>query len=74
MANQKQKNARIIILFLIGASFFNYPLLSLFSSEEGTIFNIPLLYAFVYIVWFVIIGCTILTVGVHQDYPSSHTD
>ncbi len=74
MTSQKQRNARIIILFLLGVTLFNYPLLSLFSSEEGTILGIPLLYAFVYFIWFVIIVCTILTIGIRQVDSSSHTD
>ncbi len=74
MRGQKRRNARMVILFFIGSGLLNYPLLSLFSSEEDTILGIPLLYAVVYIIWFMIIGFAVLTIGFRKDDSPSHSD
>jgi hypothetical protein len=41
---------RLVAAFLFGCLLFNYPLLSLFDSG-GTLFGIPLLYAYVFVAW-----------------------
>jgi hypothetical protein len=44
---------RAIGLFLIAFLAFNYPLLSLFA--DGWVFGFPLLYAYLFLVWLVLI-------------------
>ncbi len=46
----------MIILFFLGVVFFNYPILSIFSSKDEMIFGIPLLYAAVFLSWGVLTG------------------
>ena len=51
----RRKSERLIALALLGFLLFNYPLLSLFSSE-GTVFGVPLLYAYLFTSWGLLIG------------------
>jgi hypothetical protein len=44
------KGQRLAAAFLLGCLVLNYPLLSLFARDVE-IFGIPLLYAYVFIVW-----------------------
>lgn len=67
---EKQKNARLVVFFFIGVILLNYPILSLFSNKEGEIFGIPLLYAFVFITWAVLILMTALTMGLQKRKDS----
>ena len=46
---------RLAALCLLGCLLFNYPLLSLFNGA-GTWFGIPLLYAYLFLVWMLFIG------------------
>ena len=46
---------RLAALCLLGFLLFNYPLLSLFNGA-GTWFGIPLLYAYLFLVWMLFIG------------------
>jgi hypothetical protein len=41
---------RLVAVFLCGCMLFNYPLLSLFDSG-GSLFGVPLLYAYVFVAW-----------------------
>ncbi|MCA9731222.1 MAG: hypothetical protein H6696_15265 [Deferribacteres bacterium] len=52
---------KLVVLFLFGIIVFNYPLLSIFNRE---IFwgGIPLLYFYVFAVWFIVIALLILVV------------
>lgn len=61
MIRPSVKGQRLAALFLLGCLLFNYPLLSLFASRE-TILGIPLLYAFVFVVWALLIGLMALVV------------
>ena len=56
MAESKRQNERLIVLLIIGVIALNYPLLSLFS-KASLIFGIPILYEYLFIIWFVFIGC-----------------
>lgn len=53
-------------LFLLGCLLFNYPLLSLFAGQ-GEIFGVPLLYAYVFTVWALLIGLMALVVERRSD-------
>ena len=57
---------RLIALFLLGALLFNYPLFSLFSGPAD-LFGIPLLYAYVFLVWAALIGLIALVVERRRD-------
>ncbi len=46
---------RLIAAFLMGCVLFNYPLLSLFDRPTE-VFGIPLLFAYVFLAWIVVIG------------------
>ena len=62
MATEIQKRSRLSVLFFIGGVLFNYPILSLFSDEKREIFGIPLLFAYVFATWALLIGITVATV------------
>ncbi|MBC8317024.1 MAG: hypothetical protein H8E41_03900 [Desulfobulbaceae bacterium] len=74
MDSEKQKNSRLIIFFFIGVILLNYPILSLFSDNERNVFGIPLLYAFVFTTWALLIFITALTVRYTGNKTSQHTD
>ncbi|MCU0812514.1 MAG: hypothetical protein MUE59_16085 [Thiobacillaceae bacterium] len=46
---------RLIAAFLMGCVLFNYPLLSLFDRPTE-VFGIPLIFAYVFLAWVVVIG------------------
>lgn len=52
---------RLAALCLLGWLLFNYPLLSLFNGA-GTWFGIPLLYAYLFVVWMLFIALLALIV------------
>ena len=62
MASETQKRSRLSVLFFIGGVLFNYPILSLFSDGKKEIFGIPLLFAYVFTTWALLIGLTFMTV------------
>ena len=70
---EKQKS-RLIVFFFIGTILFNYPVLYLFSDEKKEIFGIPLLYAYVFTIWALLIGLTLISVMVHREQDSNHSD
>jgi hypothetical protein len=51
----RRKGERLIALALLGFLLFNYPLLSLFSTE-GTVLGVPVLYAYLFASWGLLIG------------------
>ena len=55
------RSERLVALALLGLLLFNYPLLSLFSSE-GTILGVPVLYAYLFMSWAVLIVALALAV------------
>jgi hypothetical protein len=55
------KHQRLVGLFVLGCLLFNYPLLALFS-RDGTLFGIPILYAYVFIAWAAFIALVALLV------------
>jgi hypothetical protein len=60
------KGQRLAALFLLGCLLFNYPLLSLFAGPTY-ILGIPLLYAYVFLVWALLIGLMALVVEKRND-------
>lgn len=59
--NHCRKSERLIALAFLGFLLFNYPLLSLFSTE-GMVLGIPVLYAYLFISWALLIALTALAV------------
>jgi hypothetical protein len=55
------KGQRLVALFLLGCLLLNYPLLYLFSSRMEML-GIPLVYAYVFTVWTLLIGLMALVV------------
>ena len=52
---QRRKAERLVALALLGFLLFNYPLLSVFSADT-TVLGIPLLYAYLFASWGVLIA------------------
>ena len=48
------KGQRFAAIFLLGCVAFNYPLLYLFNAR-GVLFGIPILYAYIFSAWAVLI-------------------
>ena len=47
---------RLVALCMLGFLLFNYPILALFNVP-GTVFGIPVLYAYLFAAWSVLIAC-----------------
>jgi hypothetical protein len=54
MPKSSRKGQRLVGLFLLGCLLFNYPLLALFNVR-ATVFGIPLLYAYLFAAWALLI-------------------
>ena len=61
MAHRPLQAQRLVALFILGCLLFSYPLLALFNIS-GTVFGIPLLYAYLFGVWGVLIVLMIVVV------------
>lgn len=73
MASEEQKKFRLIVFFFIGVILFNYPVLSLFSNADQEVFGIPLLYAYVFTSWALLIVLTFITVRTRYRQYSHHS-
>lgn len=49
-----QRTARLVALAILGCVLFNYPILALFN-RPGTFFGVPVLYAWIFGAWTVLI-------------------
>jgi hypothetical protein len=61
MAHRAIHAQRLVALFLLGCLLFSYPLLSLFNVS-GTVAGVPILYAYLFGVWVMLIALMILVV------------
>lgn len=59
--NHGRKGERLVALAVLGFLLFDYPLLSLFSTE-GTVAGVPVLYAYLFTSWGVLIALMALVV------------
>jgi hypothetical protein len=59
--NQGRKGERLTALALLGFLLFNYPLVSLFSTD-GTLLGVPALYAYLFASWALFIAMVALVV------------
>ena len=55
------KGPRLVAVFLLGVLLFNYPLLALFNRDVS-VFGIPLLYAYIFLAWALLIGLLALVI------------
>jgi hypothetical protein len=54
MPKSSRKGQRLVGLFLLGCLLFNYPLLAIFNVR-ATVLGIPLLYAYLFSAWALLI-------------------
>lgn len=59
--NHGRKSERLVALAFLGFLLFDYPLLSLFSTE-GTVLGVPVLYAYLFTSWALLIALMALVV------------
>jgi hypothetical protein len=64
MGKSKNKGQRLAALCLLGLALFNFPMLALFN-RSGTAFGVPLLYAYIFLAWAVLI--VLMAVVVESD-------
>ena len=50
------KAQRLVALCVLGVVLFNYPILALFNVK-ATVFGIPVLYAYIFTAWSLLIAC-----------------
>ena len=55
MSDPRSRSERFVALCMLGIVLFNYPILALFNVP-GTLFGVPLLYAYIFIAWIGLIG------------------
>jgi len=60
------KGQRLVALFLLGFLLLNYPLLNLFAGS-GRVLGVPVLYAYVFAVWALLIGLMALVIEKRDD-------
>ena len=60
------KGPRLVALFLLGCLLFNFPLLHLVSMP-GEILGIPVLYAYIFAIWALLIALMALVVERGRD-------
>ena len=61
------KGQRLVALFLLGVLLLNYPLLNLFAAPNLVVLGIPVLYAYVFAVWALLIGLMTLVLEKRKD-------
>ena len=61
MIRSSIKGQRLVVLFLLGALLFIYPLLALFN-RAAEVFGIPVLYAYIFLSWASLIGLLALVI------------
>ena len=55
MGEIEGKGERMIALCMLGCVLFNFPILALFNVP-GSVFGVPVLYAYIFIAWALLIG------------------
>jgi hypothetical protein len=61
MPPSTRRGQRLAALFLLGALLFNFPLLAVFN-RPAYVFGIPVLYAYIFFAWTLLIGLLALVV------------
>lgn len=57
---------RLAAVFLLGCVLFNYPLIALFN-KPGEVFDIPLLYFYLFGAWAMLIGLMAVIIESRKD-------
>ena len=65
MDESKEWAPRLVALCMLGCLLFNYPILALFNVR-GTVLGIPVLYAYIFTVWALLIALIALAVRRHE--------
>ena len=55
MEEIESRGQKLIALCMLGCVLFNFPILALFNVR-GTFFGVPVLYAYIFIAWAVLIA------------------
>ena len=55
MGETERKGQRMIALCMLGCVLFNFPILALFNVP-GTLFGVPLVYAYIFLAWALLIA------------------
>jgi hypothetical protein len=55
MSDFESRSQRFVALCALGVLLFNYPILALFNVP-GDVFGVPVLYAYIFIVWAALIA------------------
>jgi hypothetical protein len=55
MGETERKGQRMIALCMLGCVLFNFPVLALFNVP-GTLFGVPLIYAYIFLAWALLIA------------------
>jgi hypothetical protein len=53
--SDEAKGQRFVALCMLGMVMFNFPMLALFNVS-GTLLGVPVLYAYIFIAWAMLIG------------------
>jgi len=61
MQQHERKGERLVALFIFGCLLFNYPVLSLFNVA-AVAFGVPVLYAYIFAAWALLVGLMALVV------------
>jgi uncharacterized membrane protein len=69
MIAETTRTKRLIGLFLLGYLLFNHPIISLFNLPQMVV-GIPLLYAYIFAVWVLLIVLVALIVSTNQKSQS----
>ena len=62
MDDFEKRGQRFVALCILGVLLFNYPVLALFNVP-GTIFGVPVLYAYLFVAWGAMVGLLAILAG-----------
>ena len=64
--NEESKGQRFVAICMLGMVLFNFPILALFNVG-GTVLGVPVLYAYIFLVWLGFIALIATVVDRSQD-------
>ena len=65
MRDFESRGHRFVAICMLGVLLFNYPILALFNVA-GTLFGVPMLYAYIFIAWAALIGLMAFVAEAHD--------